>query len=176
MALTKEKKSAVIKEVIDLLDDSKLTVVANYQGTSVKALQTLRKDAKNNGTIIKVIKNRLFKTALKNNPKFKDLDLSSFNSMLLYAFNPDDEVASAQDLFNFSKTNNNIEFVAGLTIDGQLLNKEDVKDLAQLPSKDQLRSILIGTLMAPMNNFANVLNGNLRGLITVLKARSENIN
>lgn len=176
MALTKDKKSAVIKEVETLLEDSKLTVVANYQGTSVKALQLLRKDAKNSGTTIKVIKNRLFKTALKNNPKFKDLDLSPFNSMLLYAFNPNDEVAPAQDLFKFSKNNNNIEFVAGLTLDGQLLSRDDVKDLAQLPSKDQLRSVLVGTLMAPMNNFASVLNGNLRGFVTVLKARSESIN
>lgn len=175
MAISKDKKSAVIKEVEELLENSKLTVVANYQGTSVKALQSLRRDAKNSGTKIKVIKNRLFKTALKNNPKFKDLDLSSFNSMLLYAFNQKDEVAPAQDLFKFSKENNKLEFVAGLTIEGQLLSKDDVKELAQLPSKDQLRSVLVGTLMAPMNNFASVLNGNLRGLVTVLNARSESI-
>ena len=175
MGISKDKKSAVIKEVEELLENSKLTVVANYQGTSVKALQSLRRDAKNSGTKIKVIKNRLFKTALKNNPKFKDLDLSSFNSMLLYAFNQKDEVAPAQDLFKFSKENNKLEFVAGLTIEGQLLSKDDVKELAQLPSKDQLRSVLVGTLMAPMNNFASVLNGNLRGLVTVLNARSESI-
>ncbi len=175
MAISKDKKSAVIKEVEELLENSKLTVMANYQGTSVKALQSLRREAKNSGTQIKVIKNRLFKTALKNNSKYKDLDLSSLNSMLLYAFNQSDEVAPAQDLYKFSKENNKLEFVAGLTIDGQLLSKDDVKELAQLPSKDQLRSVLVGTLMAPMSNFANVLNGNLRGLVTVLNARSESI-
>ncbi len=176
MALSKDQKSNVIKNIEDLLRESKLTVMANYQGSSVKALQSLRSEAKNNGTVIKVIKNRLFKTALKNNPKFKDLDLSLINNMLIYAFNKEDEVAPAKDLLNFKKLNTNMEFVAGLTYEGELLNKEDVNSLAKLPSKEQLRSILVGTLMAPMNNLAGILSGNLAGLVTVLKARSKNIN
>ena len=59
MALTKDKKHQVFDEVTALLNDSRMTVVAAYQGTSVKAMQKLRRDAKQNGTVVKVVKNRL---------------------------------------------------------------------------------------------------------------------
>ena len=59
MALTKSDKNQVVAEVAELLKNSKLTVVARYQGTTVKAIQTLRKDAKVKGTSVKVVKNRL---------------------------------------------------------------------------------------------------------------------
>src|SRR3978361_187445 len=105
MALTKTGKQDVIKEVSDLLSTSKMTVVAKYQGTTVKALQTLRRDAKGNGTKVKVIKNRLVIQALQNNDVLKNADTSALEGMLLYAFNGEDEVAAAQILNTFAKTN-----------------------------------------------------------------------
>lgn len=173
MALSKSKKSEVIAEVSDLLSNSKLTVIAKYQGTSVKAMQSLRKAAKENGSTIKVFKNRLVIKALKDNPAFKDVDTAILKDMLLYAFNAEDEVAPAQTLANFAKTNPSLEFVGGLNDQGQLVSADDVKVLASLPSKDQLRAMLVGTIAAPLSGFANVLSGNLRGMLNVLKAREE---
>ena len=69
MALSKDKKQQVVQDVNDLLSSSKMTVVAKYQGTTVKALQGLRKDARANGTKVKVIKNRLVIQALKSDDK-----------------------------------------------------------------------------------------------------------
>jgi large subunit ribosomal protein L10 len=69
MALTKDKKQAVVAEVTDLLNSSKMTVVAKYEGTGVKALQELRRDAKQAGTTVKVIKNRLVIQALMTRTK-----------------------------------------------------------------------------------------------------------
>src|SRR5579872_3417090 len=103
MALTKDKKNEVIAEVSELLANSKLTVAAKYSGTSVKAMQELRRSGKDSGTTIKVIKNRLVKKALKDSPKYKDSDSSALTDMLLYAFNSEDEVAPAQTLANFAK-------------------------------------------------------------------------
>lgn len=175
MALTKNKKELIISQVGELIDKSKLTVAAKYAGTSVQALESLRKEAKKDGTIVKVVKNRLVIKALNNNPKFKDIDLSLFKDMLIYAFNENDELGSAQTLANFAKSNTNIEFIAGLTNKGELLNSDDVKVLASLPSKEQLRSILVGTLIAPLSGFASVLNANITSLLYVLKARENNI-
>ena len=107
MALTKIEKQAVVDEVADLLSASKMTVVAKYQGTTVKAMQTLRRDAKANGTRVKVVKNRLVIQALKAIDTFKDTDTSALEGMLLYAFNGEDEVAAAQVLNNFAKQNPN---------------------------------------------------------------------
>ncbi|HEY1644864.1 MAG TPA: 50S ribosomal protein L10, partial [Candidatus Saccharimonadales bacterium] len=91
------------------------------------------------------------------------------------AFNSEDEVAPAQILASFAKTNPGIEFVGAFSSDGQFMVAEDVKILANLPSKDQLRAMLVGTLAAPLSGFANVLSGNVRGVLNVLNARSEQL-
>ena len=175
MALTKAKKHEVVEEVSQLINTSKLTVVAQYNGTTVKAMQQLRRDAKESGTSIKVIKNRLVKKALSDNPKFKDTDTDLLTNQLLYAFNSEDEVAPAQALAKFAKTNPSIVFVGAYSIDGQFVPAEDVKALASLPSKDQLRAQLVGTIGAPLSGFVNVLSGNVRGVLNVLNARAESL-
>jgi len=173
MALTKVKKQSVISEVSELLDSSKLTVIAKYEGTGVKALQGLRRDARENGTKVKVIKNRLVIQALKGSETFKSVDSSVLTGMLLYAFNSEDEVAPAQSLQAFARQNPTLEFVGALTSDGLFMAAEDVKVLASLPSKEQLRSMLVGTLAAPLSGFVNVMAGNVRGVMNVLNARAE---
>lgn len=176
MALTKDKKAEIVSEISDLLGSSKLTVIATYRGTSVKSLQELRKSSKESGTVVVVVKNRLFAKALQSNDKFKDVDLSSLKGQLMYAFNADDEVAPAQNLASFAKKQPQIEFVGALSEEGLLLGADDVKALASLPSKNQLRAQLVGTIAAPLSGFVNVMAGNVRGLLNVLSARSESIN
>lgn len=175
MALTKQEKDTIVSEVDKLLSNAKLTVVAKYEGTTVKALQTLRSEAKENGTTVKVIKNRLVIKAVSANSVMSKADTSSLVGQLLYAFNDQDEVAPAQALAQFAKTNPNIEFVGGFTADGTFIGADDVKVLANLPSKDQLRAILVGILDAPLSGFVNVISGNVRGVLNVLNSRAEQI-
>lgn len=175
MALTKEKKADVIRTTSDLLAGSKLTVVAKYQGTSVKSLQQLRKDASADGTKVQVIKNRLFKLALAGDERFKGIDPSLLNGQLIYAFNDEDEVAPAQGLAKFAKNEPQLEFVGAITADGRFLAAEDVKALADLPSKEQLRAMLVGTIAAPLSGFVNVMSGNVRGVLNVLSARASQL-
>ncbi len=175
MALSKDQKAALIDEVSGLLAGSKLTVAARYPGTSVKAMQSLRKSAKEHGTTVKVVKNRLFLKAVESTGHLKDSDTSEINGQLLYAFNDQDEVAPAQDLANFAKVETQLEFVVGYTADGQVLGPDDLKVLADLPNKDQLRAMLAGTIAAPLSSFANVLAGNVRGVLNVLNARAESL-
>jgi len=175
MALTKAKKQEIVQELSELLASSKLTVVAKYKGTTVKAMQSLRKDAKAGQTVLKVVKNRLVKQAVSQNDTFKSLDLAPLTGMLLYAFNSADEVAPAQVLHNFAKKEPQIEFVGAFTADGQFMGADDVKALASLPSKDQLRGMLVGTLAAPLSGFVAVMNGNIRGVLNVFSARAEAI-
>lgn len=173
MALTKEKKNEVVKEVSDLLSTSKMTVVAAYKGTPVKAMQALRRSGRDNGTTLKVVKNRLVIQAMKQTDTLKATDTSMLNGMLLYAFNSDDEAAPAQTLANFAKTQPTLEFVGAFAADGTFMDADDVKAIASLPSKDQLRGMLVGTLAAPLSGFMNVMAGNVRGVMNVLNARAE---
>lgn len=173
MALSKDKKTAVIAELADLFAESKMTVVANYQGVTVKSLQQLRRDAKQNGTVVKVVKNRLVKKALADSTALKATDTSELKDMLLYAFNAEDEVASAQLLKNFMKQESSMQFVGAISSEGVFVGAEEVKALASLPGKNQLIAGLINTLNAPLNNVMSGLGGNLGSLIQALEAKAN---
>lgn len=175
MAISRDKKKEIIAELTQNLQGSKMTVVAEYTGLTVKQMQALRKQARDSGTSIMVSKNRLVRQALLQIDALKDTDSAALKGMLLYAFNDQDEVAPAQTLQKFAKANPKLQFVGAITADGQMLNAEDVKSLASLPTKDQLRGQLVGTLAAPLSGFVNVLAGNVRGVLNVLNARAESL-
>ena len=174
MALTKVKKQEVVAEVTELLKTSKMTVVAKYEGTTVKAMQTLRRDAKSNGTSVKVVKNRLVIQALKANDTFKDVDVTALEGMLLYAFNGEDEVAAAQILNTFAKANPNVEFVGAISAEGEFIDAASVKALAGLPGKNQLLAGIINLLNSPVMGVMGSLGGNLHGLLQGLEAKATN--
>ena len=165
MALSKNKKNEVVSEVSELLASSKLTVVAQYQGTTVKAIQTLRREAKQNGTKVSVVKNRLVIKALEANDGLKGVDTSALKGQLLYAFNSEDEVAPAAALNTFAKTNPSIQFVGAITAEGMFISADEVKALASLPSKNDLIAQVVATLLSPVNDVTNALSGNLHALL-----------
>lgn len=165
MALKKSEKDEIVAEIAGLLADSKMTVVAKYQGTTVKALQSLRRDARGNGTKVKVVKNRLVIKALQQTEALRDVEVNELQGMLLYAFNSDDEVAPAQSLNMFAKANPTIQFVGAISAEGKFLGAEDVKALAGLPSKNQLIAETIATLLSPVHDVTNALSGNLHALL-----------
>lgn len=174
MALSKNQKQDVINEVTELLQSSKMTVVAKYQGTTVKALQTLRRDARDNGTKVKVVKNRLVIQALKGSDAYKETDTSALEGMLLYAFNGQDEVAAAQILKKFAKQNPTLEFVGAISAEGEFIDAASVKALADLPGKNQLIAGLLNTLNSPVRGVMGSLSGNLHGLLQGLETKASN--
>lgn len=165
MALSKAKKDDVVAEVAELLSKSKMTIVTKYQGTTVKALQSLRRESRGNGTQLKVVKNRLVIKAIEQNDALKGTDTSSLQGMLLYAFNAEDEVAPAQVIANFAKKNPTLEFVGAISSDGKFLSAEEVKTLSDLPSKEVMIGSVINTLLSPVNDVTNALSGNLHALL-----------
>lgn len=172
MALTKVKKDEVVAEVAALLADSKMTVVAHYKGTTVKAIQALRKEAKVNGTKVSVVKNRLVIKAIENTASLKGVDTSALKGQLLYAFNANDEVAPASALATFAKTNPSIQFVGAITADGTFISVDEVKALAALPSKNELIAQVVATLLSPVHDVTNALSGNLHALLDGVKDKA----
>jgi large subunit ribosomal protein L10 len=175
MALLRAKKDQIVDDLSRSIIESKMTVIAEYKGTPVKALQQLRRDAKESKTTVKVIKNRLVIKAMQSNPEFKDINTGFINGMLLYVFNSEDEVAGAQTLAKFAKTQPTLQIVGAITNSGEFINKENANAIALLPSKNQLRGQLVGTIAAPLTGFVGVLSGNIRSLFNVLNARADNI-
>ena len=165
MALTKDKKNEIISEVSGLLNASKMTVIAKYQGTTVKAMQDFRRQAKANGTTVKVAKNRLVKQAISQTDNLKAIDTGVLEGMLLYAFNSEDEVAPAQVIAAFAKVQPTLEFVGAISAAGRFLSAEEVTALAALPSKQELIAIVLATLTAPLNDALSGLSGDLHSLL-----------
>lgn len=175
MALSKEEKTKVVEKLKAHLSSSKLTVAARYSGSSVKDLQALRDEAKASGTKVMIAKNRLFKKALAESSFDQAAKAMPLSGQLMYAFNETDEVAPAQVLANFAKSHPQIELVSGFNGDGQILVSQDLAMLANLPTRPQLQAQLIGTLMAPFNNFAGALAASNRRILHLLKARAEQL-
>jgi len=173
MALTKQAKHDVVREVSDKLASSKMTVVAKYQGTTVKAMQQLRRDARDSGTTVHVVKNRLVIKALQASDTLKSVDTVGLTGQLLYAFNSEDEVAPAKTLADFAKKNPSLEFVGAITPEGKFASADEVKALAALPGKNELIAQVIATLASPVNDVVSALSGNLHGLLDGIEAKAS---
>lgn len=165
MAISRDKKQALVSELNDILSSAKMTVAAKYNGTSVADLQALRRKAREAGVGIKVVKNRLVITAMKQSKDFKDTDTSLLNGQILYAYSTEDEVAPAQVINNFAKDVPSLDLVAAFDSTGAAFGTDEVKALASLPGKNQLIAEVVAQLLSPVHDTTNALSGNLHALL-----------
>lgn len=172
MAISRDKKQALVAEMSELLSSSKLTVFAQYQGLSVADVQELRRAARASGVVIKVVKNRLVRVATAGIDTYKNVDTSTLEGQLLYAFSSEDEVAPAQVLNTFAKTHTELQFVGAFSAEGANLSADEVKALAGLPSKNQLIAEVVAQLLSPVHDVTNALSGNLHALLDGIEAKA----
>ena len=172
MAISRDKKQALVSEITDLLADSKMTVFAAYQGLSVADLQALRARAREAGVTIKVAKNRLVRVALGQNDTLKNVETDALKGQLLYAFSTDDEVAPAQVLDKFASEHPALTFVGAVSGEAAVLSTDEVKALAGLPSKNELIAQTVAQLLSPVHDTTNALSGNLHALLDGIEAKA----
>ena len=165
MAISKDKKQALVSELVELFTNAKGTAAAKYQGISVAELQELRKSAREAGVIVKVVKNRLVRVAMGQSEVYKDTDTSALQGQLIYAFSNDDEVMPAKVLNDFAKTHPAFELAAGFSGEGLAQNAAEVTALAGLPSKNQLIAETVAQLLSPVHDVTNALSGNIHALL-----------
>lgn len=173
MAITRDKKHALVAELTELFANSKGSAGAAYSGLTVSDMQELRAMAREADVTIKVVKNRLVRVALEQSETFKNADTSLLSGQLVYAFSADDEVASAQVLASFAKKNPALKLTVGFNGSGEVLDTATVTALANLPSKDQLRGQVVSVIAAPLTQFLGVANGAQRGFAQVLSQRAQ---
>jgi large subunit ribosomal protein L10 len=146
-----EMKKAVVAEIADKLSRSKSTVVADYRGLTVKQMNELRKQLREAGVEFKVLKNTLTRRASEQ------VGLSELNQHLTgptaIAFSYEDVVAPAKILSKFAKDNKQLEIKGGI-VEGKVVGLDEIKALADLPSREGLLSMLLSVLQAPIRNFA----------------------
>lgn len=172
MAITRDKKQALVADFSETLASSKMTVFAQYKDLSVADLQALRAAARAKGVKILVIKNRLVRVTMASNDTYKDTDTSALVGQLLYATSDSDEVAPAQVLDQFAKTHPALQFAGAFSGEGAVLSVDEVKALAGLPSREQLVAEVVAQLLSPVHDVTNALSGNLHALLDGVEAKA----
>ncbi|AWB34683.1 50S ribosomal protein L10 [Orrella marina] len=154
MSLNRTEKAVVIEEIAAEVASAQSIVVAEYRGLDVAAVTVLRKNAREAGVYLRVLKNTLARRALANTP-FEGLS-DQLTGPLIYAVGKD-PVAAAKVLAEFSKTNDKLVIKAG-SLPNSVLDANGIKALATMPSRDELLSKLLGTMQAPIAQFVRTLN------------------
>ena len=170
MALRLEDKKALVKEVNAVAGDSVTAVAAEYRGLTVAEMTALRKEARDAGVYMRVVKNTLARRAVEGTD-FECMQ-DTLKGPILLAFAKDDPGAAARVIKNFAKEHNALQAVS-LSAGGQLLPGSDLAKLADLPTLDQARAMLLGVMMAPMTKLARTLAEPSAMLARTLNARGS---
>ncbi|AUS07619.1 50S ribosomal protein L10 [Laceyella sacchari] len=146
-----EQKKVIVKEIADKLTRSKTTIVADYRGLNVKQMNELRKELREAGVEMQVLKNTLTRRAAEQ-VGMEDLN-QHLTGPSAVAFSYEDVVAPAKVLHKFAKNNKELEIKGGI-VEGRAVSLDEIKALAELPNREGLLSMLLSVLQAPMRNFA----------------------
>jgi large subunit ribosomal protein L10 len=170
MALRLEDKKAFVKEINAVAGESISVVAAEYRGLSVAEMTELRRDARNAGVYLRVVKNTLARRAIEGT-EFECLK-ESLKGPILLAFGKEDPGAAARVIKDFAKEHKALQAVS-LSTGGQLLPAEELATLADLPTLDQARAMLLGVMIAPITKLARTLAEPPAMLARTLSARGE---
>ncbi|MEP6609957.1 MAG: 50S ribosomal protein L10 [Burkholderiaceae bacterium] len=166
MSLNRQQKVAVVEEVGALVAASQSIVVAEYRGLGVDAITRLRKQARSQGVQLRVLKNTLARRAI-DGTVFSGLS-DKLVGPLVYGFSSD-SVAAAKVLSGFAKDNDKLIVKAG-GMPNFVMDEKGVKQLATLPSRDELLATLMATMQAPIGQFVRTLNEVPARLVRTLAA------
>ena len=156
--MNKERKKSYITEMESQFQNNEAVLVTHYQGLTMSQLDDLRSQMREHGIKFQITKNRITKLALE---KTKCKDLSNlFTGATAVAFS-NDAIMSARILAKFSKTNENLKLLGGI-MGSEVLDKDGVQNVANLPTLDEARANIVGILNAPASK-----------LVSILLARSE---
>jgi len=167
MALTREQKQDIIKDLKEKFGKQKSMVFVDFTGTKVKDISEARKEMKKSDCEFKIAKKTLMKVALKE--KKIDLPEENFNGEIGIGFGFNDEVMPFKILGSIAKKTNTLKLLGGL-IGKNFIQKEEAQTISDLPGRNELLAKVVGSISSPLNGLVNVLQGNLRGLICVLSA------
>ena len=149
-----ELKSGLVTDYAAKFKEAAALVVVDYRGLSVDQVTELRRNLRAEGVEFKVLKNNISRRAITE-AGYEGL-ATEFVGPTAVAYSNEDVVAPARILHTFAKENEALELKAGF-IEGEVASLEQVLELATLPSRDGLLSMLLSVLQAPMRNMAYAL-------------------
>jgi large subunit ribosomal protein L10 len=172
LAISKEKKSAMIDTYVGLLQNAQVIFVTEYRGMKVADITNLRRKIEEAGGTYLVVKNTLFKRAMEQ--VGMTLPTGLLEGPVAVGIVPSEFPAVARVLNEVSQSMEPLVVKGGM-LGGRQFDKAQVIALANMPSREVLLSQVLAGLQAPIAGLVNVLNGPIRGLLYVLKARQDQL-
>ena len=165
MSANFEAKKAVVQEITDKIKASKSVVLVDYNALTVAEVSELRNKCRQANCEYKVYKNTLVRKAF-NDLGFKDFD-NDLNGPTAVTFG-NDETTAAKLMVNAAKDYEKKIVLKSAFVDNAYVDKAGAKALANMPSREELVAKMLGSMNAPVANFAGVLNNLLSGIVRVL--------
>ena len=167
--MEKAKKAEVVEDLNGVFSNAGSVVVAHYTGMTVADMADLRSRMRANGASFRVAKNRLAVRALKGTPIEGIAHLFKGPTGIAVS---DDPVAASKVAAAYAKDNDKLVILGG-SVGATALDANGVKQLATLPSLDELRGKLVGLILAPATKIAGVVSAPAAQLARVIGAYSS---
>lgn len=167
MALGLAAKKAIVKEVNEVASKALSVAVAEYRGMEVADMTVLRRQAREQGVYLKVIRNTLARRAFVDT-QFEDMD-PALKGPLVYGFSMDAPGSAARLFKDFSKDNKHLK-VTALSIGNGLMGADKLEAVASLPTRDEALAKLLATFKAPVSKFVRTINEVPTKFVRVLAA------
>ncbi len=164
------QKKELVARLATQLAEAQISILVDYKGLDVQKITELRYQLRQAGSQMEVVKNTLLNLASQNTDAALLKDFFKGPSAIVTSSS--DPVSPAKILIDFAKDNDKLEIKAG-TLGGKLLGYEQVRELAKMPSREELLGRLVYTLNAVPTSFVNVLAGVPRGFVNVLNGIKE---
>lgn len=165
MTLRLEDKQAIVAELSEVAKHAVSAIAADYRGLTVSDMTDLHKSARDKGVHMKVYRNTLARRAIKET-SFACLDEALTGPIVLF-FAQEEPGAAARLIRDFVKQNETLE-VKALAMDGQLLGPDQLKAVADLPSRDEAIATLMSVMQAPVTKFVRTLNEPVAQFVRVM--------
>ena len=167
--MNREEKAELIKKLNSTFNNAGVVVVTHQSGLTVDESTDLRVKMREVGAKYQVAKNRIVKLALKDTKYENIIDLFSGPTAIAVS---EDPVSAPKIIFKFAKENDKLSII-GAGLDGKTLSVDEVKQLALLPSLDELRGKLVGLIKSPSQKLASVAIAPANKLVNVLNAKAN---
>jgi large subunit ribosomal protein L10 len=173
MAISKEKKKEIIKNLTNNIKKAKSIVFANLEGLKVNDSNNLRQRCKESDVECFMSKKTLLNLAFDKLDK-QALDPAVFSNSVAVLISEENISEPAKIIKKYKKEFNFIDLYGSYLPDNEegekFLDKQKTMALADLPSREELLGRFVGAINAPLSGFVNVLSGNIRNLVNTIKA------
>lgn len=165
------EKNLLLNEVKEMIDDSNVMIITNYQNLKPEASWNFRNKLRQNDGDFEVVKKKVFaKAAEQSGVKLNIDDLSGHIAVV---FAKGDGIGATKTIFEFKKSELEELNVVGGWFDGAELSNEQVLAISKLPSQDEMRAQFLGLLEAPMSQTVSVMQSLLTSILYCMEEKSQ---